>query len=313
MPAAISVPQTREVAASPSSSGRRRRVVVAVAAAVAVVLVAAAALAFRELRQRGEDQVSVGGVPVAGPPTSSPSSSGTAGCDGTASGDLRFDTEMTGADGESVPYSVSLPADYYTACTTYPVLYALHGRDQSNATFLPEAERLRAAVEAGALRDVVIVTPDSNKDGRWEGVYDTHFIDDLIPHVEATYRVEPGAAQRLLVGWSMGGHGAFRFGVEHPDGFAAVWSVDGAMSRDPQSYLEFLPGVRADQPQIHLTGGDLNGDRVEAVVDLFAEQGVDFPYEREPLGHDFKLFVEADQQADWAEVRWLDSQLGRQL
>ncbi|TNM70256.1 hypothetical protein FHN55_00800 [Streptomyces sp. NP160] len=302
------------MAASPSSPGPRRRrgLVVAIAAAVAVVLVAAAALAYRELRQRGEDRVSVGGVPVAGPPTSS-SPSGTAGCDGTAQGDLRFDTEMTGADGEAVPYSVSLPADYYTACKSYPVLYALHGRDQSNATFLPEAERLRAAVEAGALRDVVIVTPDSNRDGRWEGVYDTHFIDDLIPHVESTYRVEPGAAQRLLVGWSMGGHGAFRFGVEHPDGFAAVWSVDGAMSRDPQSYLEFLPGVEATAPQIHLTGGDLNGDRVEAVVDLFSQQGVDFPYEREPLGHDFRLFVEADQQAGWEQLRWLDSQLGRQL
>ncbi|PWJ46992.1 Enterochelin esterase [Quadrisphaera granulorum] len=290
---------------------KRRGLVVAVAAAVAVVLVAAAALAVREFRQRGEDQVSVGGVPVAGPPSSSPS--GSASCDGGANGDLRFDTEMTGTDGEQVPYSVSLPADYYTACKTYPVLYALHGRDQSNATFLPEAERLRAGVEAGALRDVVIVTPDSNKDGRWEGVYDTHFIDDLIPHVESTYRVEPGAAQRLLVGWSMGGHGAFRFGVEHPDDFAAVWSVDGAMSREPSSYLEFLDGVKAEQPQIRLVGGDLNGDRVEQVVNLFAQQGVDFPYQRLPLGHDFKLFVEADQQADWATLRWMDSQLGRQL
>ncbi|TXR56579.1 alpha/beta hydrolase [Quadrisphaera setariae] len=301
------------MAASPSSPSPRRRTQLAavIAAAVAVVLVAAAALAVRELRQRGEDGVSVGGVPVAGPPSSSPS--GSAGCDSSTQGDLRFDTEMTGADGEAVPYSVSLPADYYTACRTYPVLYALHGRDQSNATFLPEAERLRAAVEAGALRDVVIVTPDSNEDGRWEGAYDTHFIDDLIPHVESTYRVEPGAAQRLLVGWSMGGHGAFRFGVEHPADFAAVWSVDGAMSREPQSYLEFLSGVEAERPQVRLVGGDLNGDRVEQVVDLFAQQGVDFPYQREPLGHDFKLFVEADQQADWTTLRWMDSQLGRQL
>ncbi|MGQ7296711.1 alpha/beta hydrolase [Quadrisphaera sp. KR29] len=286
----------------------RRRLVVVLAAAAVVVLVAAGVLAVRELRQRGQEGGEAG-APVAGP-SSSPTPTSSAGCDGQTEGDLRFDTEMTGADGQAVPYSVSLPADYYTACTTYPVLYALHGRDQSNATFLPEAERLRAAVEAGALRDVVIITPDSNRDGRWEGVYDTHFIDDLIPHVEQTYRVEPGAAQRLLVGWSMGGHGAFRFAVEHPADFAAVWSVDGAMARDPQSYLEFLPGVRAQQPPVQLTGGDLNGDRVEAVVDLFAEQGVDFPYEREPLSHDFRLFVEADERAGWPHLRWMDSQLG---
>jgi len=280
---------------------------------VALGVVAAAGLgvvalvAVDPLRNLVRGAVSAGEAPVAtaGPPT--------AGADpracGSPAGDLRFDTAFTGADGRSVPYSVSLPADYHTACREYPVLFALHGRDQSNATFLPEAELLRGAVEAGVLDDVVLVTPDSDRDGRWEGRYDTAFVDELIPHVERTYRVQPGAAHRLLVGWSMGGHGALRFALEHPDAFAAVWSVDGAMSREPRQYLEFLDRVRAQPPRVRTVGGNLNGDRVEQVVDLFATQGVEFPFERLPLDHEFARFVDAERAAGWPTLRWMGAQL----
>lgn len=284
---------------------RRRRPLALVLLAAAVTGLVVAALAVGAFRARGDDAA---GAPTAGPP--SPSGSAPGSCS-TAGGDLRFDTEMTAADGHSVPYSVSLPADYCTSDQRYPVLFALHGRDQTNATFLLEAERLRAAVDAGALRDVVIVTPDSALDGRWEGRYATDVVDELLPHVEQTYRVLPGAEHRLLVGWSMGGHGAFRLGVEHPATFAAVWSVDGAMSREPTSYLDHLHGVRADPPQVRLVGGNLNGDRVEQVVDLFTAQGVTFPYQRLPLDHDFHRFVDADRDAGWPTLRWMDAQLGQ--
>ena len=281
--------------------------------ALGIVVVAAVVGAFLFVGSLGgADSPTAAPAPTAGPPSTP---SGTLpedprSCD-TATGSSRFDTEFTGADGEPVPYSVSLPADYYTECREYPVLYALHGRDESNATFLPYAEELRGAVDAGVLEDVVIVTPDSDLDGRWEGPYDTAFIDELIPHVEQTYRVQTGSAHRLLVGWSMGGHGAFRFGVEHPEMFAAVWAVDGAMSREPADYLEFLDRVRADEPKITNVGGNLNGDRVEQAVDLFAAQGVEFPFERLPLEHEFPRFVAAERDAGWPTLAWMEAQLGR--
>ncbi|MFB9378398.1 alpha/beta hydrolase [Kineococcus gynurae] len=284
-----------------------RRAVVAAGVGASVLAVGAAALAVRRLR--ADDSVRTG--PVAGPSEAPTAPTTSAGC--PSSSDLRFDTALTAADGHQVPYSVSLPADYADGCSTYPVLYALHGRDESNATFLDDAESVRAAVRDGALADAVIVTADSNRDGRWEGRYDTDFVDELIPHVERTYRVTPGPAHRLLVGFSMGGHGAFRFALEHPQDFAAVWSVDGAMARSPEDYLEFLDRVRAvypGDPQLRLVGGNLNGDRVEQVVDLFRQNGIDFPYERLPLEHEFPLFVEADRRAGWPTLRWMNQRLG---
>ena len=296
--------------------GKHRRTGVLVVAVCIVVLAGVVGAFLFASFLRGEGATTTDPVPTAGPPSIPPGTSSGQGdprsCD-AADGSMRFDTEFVGSDGRSVPYSVSLPADYYTECREYPVLFALHGRDQSNATFLPEAEELRGAVDDGVLDDVVIVTPDSNVDGRWEGRYDTAFVDELIPHVEQTYRVQTGPAHRLLVGWSMGGHGAFRFGIEHPEMFAAVWVVDGAMSREPTDYLEFLDRVRADEPKITTVGGNLNGDRVEQVIELFAEEGIEFPYERLPLDHEFTLFVQAERDAGWPTLTWMDAQLGPTL
>jgi pimeloyl-ACP methyl ester carboxylesterase len=253
-------------------------------------------------------------APTAGPAPAPPGTSSENGdprsCD-AAAGSSRFDTEFTGADGQPVPYSVSLPADYYTECREYPVLFALHGRDQNNATFLPQAEELRGAVDAGVLDDVVIVTPDSDLDGRWEGRHSTTFIDELVPHIEQSYRVQTGSAYRLLVGWSMGGHGAFQFGIEHPEMFAAVWAVDGAMSREPTDYLKFLNPAVADDLKITSVGGNLNGDRVEEVINLFARHGVELPYERLPLDHEFTHFVQADRDAGWPTMTWMNAQLSQ--
>ena len=296
---------------------RRRWPVVVPVAGVLVAALVGGALAVSIFRSGGSGDAASG--PTAGP-SAPPSSSGTAsgepsaaptGSCGPTSGDLRFDTEMTAADGHAVPYSVSLPADYYSSCQQYPVLFALHGRDQTNATFLVDGEEMRKAVDDGVLDDVVIVTPDSNRDGRWEGQYDTDFIDELIPHVEQAYRVQPGPEHRLLVGFSMGGHGAFRFAVLHPEMFAATWAVDGAMSRQPTDYLANLDAVRAEEPLIVSVGGNLNGDRVEEVMDLFAAQGVDLPYERLPLDHEFALFVDADRAAGWPTVKALQARLGQ--
>ena len=295
-------------ALSPRRGGTRRTgVLVAVVVVVVAALVGAFALV---VALRGSGAPTADPAPTAGPPPKASAGDGDPRVCDTEAGSLRFDTELAGADGP-VPYSVSLPADYYTDCREYPVLFALHGRGESNATFLPFAEELRGAVDDGVLDDVVIVTPDSALDGRWQGRYDSAFIDELVPYVEENYRVRAGAENRLLVGWSMGGHGAFRFGIEHPDMFAAVWAVDGAMSREPADYLKFLDGAKDAETRITSVGGDLNGDRVEKVIDLFAEQGVDFAYERLPLDHEFTLFVEADRDAGWPTMTWMAERLGQ--
>jgi enterochelin esterase-like enzyme len=231
---------------------------------------------------------------------------------------LRQDTEFRAKDaaGTVVPYSISLPDDYYDTCKQYPVVYALHGRDQNNAGFLDKALSMRKAMAAGVLDQAIIVTPDSYATGRWEnrdtGPAEDNFIKYLIPYVEEQYRVKPGPSYRLLVGFSMGGHGAIRFGLKYPELFAAVWSVDGAMA-DSESYMPFVEGRTSADFHIISVGGQLNGDRVQGLVDALKERGVDIPYVYQDREHEFAAFVDEDEKAGWYAMKYLQQNLGRPM
>jgi enterochelin esterase-like enzyme len=239
-----------------------------------------------------------------------------AACGSGQNGPLRTDRQFTANDGARtvVRYSISLPQDYGTACKLYPVLYALHGKGQNNVTFLDAAVSMRKAMAAGVLEQAIIVTPDSYLTGRWEnretGPAEDNVITYLIPHIEQRYRVEAGPSHRLLAGFSMGGHGAFRFGLKYPQLFAAVWSVDGAMA-GTQEYLPFIKGKTTKDFHIISVGGRLNGDRVQRLVGDLKGQGVDIPYVYQDLEHDFVTFVHEDEKAGWVAMKYLQANLGR--
>jgi enterochelin esterase-like enzyme len=213
-----------------------------------------------------------------------------------------------------VHYSISLPDDYYTACKQYPVIYALHGKTQNNVSFMDETLSMRTAMAAGVLEPSIIVTPDSYSTGRWEnrgtGPAEDNVIKYLIPYVERNYRVRPGPSYRLLVGFSMGGHGAIRFGLKYPSMFAAVWSVDGAMAA-PADYLPFVEGRSSDDFRIVAVGGQLNGDRVKRLIDGLKQHGVEIPYDYQDLKHEFATFVKEDERLGWPAMRYLQRNLGR--
>jgi poly(3-hydroxybutyrate) depolymerase len=307
------------------SSGTRRRpavlfVLLALATLAAITVIVAVVL---KDRNPASTEGAAGGNPTAGvvapltPTAEKPGVSGTASCSSGATGPLREDTRFTAADGAAVPFSVSLPADYYRACRAYPVLYALHGKDQNNADFMDAAVRMRRAMDSGVLDQAIIVTPDSFSTGRWEngdaGPAEDNFIKLLIPHLEQTYRVEPGAGHRLLVGFSMGGHGALRFGLKYPQMFAGVWSVDGAMSREPTDYLPFVTGRSSTDFHIIAVGGKVNGSRVQKAVETLNRAGIVVPYTYRDREHSFEAFVEEDERAGWPAARFLQQQLGRDL
>jgi enterochelin esterase-like enzyme len=54
-------------------------------------------------------------------------------------------------------------------------------------------------------------------------------IDDLIPHVDATYRTIAAREGRAINGLSMGGFGALVLGLKHPEMFCAIGSHSGAL------------------------------------------------------------------------------------
>jgi predicted esterase len=297
-----------------------------IAAIVVVVLAVLAALAVVVLRgglTSAQKPATVYPLPEAQPSVTrtgaaSGNASGPVTCPPGQSGPPRLDTQFTADDGAGtvVKYSISLPDDYYSACRQYPVIYALHGKGDDNVGYLESASTMRRAMTAGVLDSSIIITPDSYRTGRWEngdlGPAEDNFVKQLIPYVEKKYRVKPGAQDRLLVGFSMGGHGALRFGLKYPQMFAAVWSVDGAMAGN-EAYLPFVDGKSSEDFRIICAGGRLNGDRVLRVVDGLKTKGVELPYVYQDLDHEFPAFVDADEKGGWQAMKYLQQNLGRAM
>ena len=87
----------------------------------------------------------------------------------------------------------------------------------------------------------VVLDPDCGAghhvfaDSAWNGPRGKAFVEELIPHIEKTFRANPSPRSRLLNGHSSGGWSSLWLQVTYPDVFGGVWST----SPDPVDFREF--------------------------------------------------------------------------
>jgi S-formylglutathione hydrolase FrmB len=126
-------------------------------------------------------------------------------------------------------YRVMLPEDYAGSARRYPVLYLLHGLTGSYKDW---GDRTRL-VDHLAGMDLIVVMPDAG-DSWYVNVGDERYEDyvalDLVGEVERQFRTEAGRPGRIIAGLSMGGYGAVKIALRHPDRFAIAGSFSGAFS-----------------------------------------------------------------------------------
>lgn len=134
---------------------------------------------------------------------------------------------MSDALWRRVTYTALLPNSATVGAGPYPVLYQLHGGNQSHTDWLYYSRLLRY-LEA---LPFIVILPDGAQ-SRWANngrpfeAYETFLIDELAQHVTNTFHVAPG--KWAIGGNSMGGFGAVRLGLTYPDRFFSIWSHSGA-------------------------------------------------------------------------------------
>ncbi|RVU39411.1 esterase family protein [Hwanghaeella grinnelliae] len=160
--------------------------------------------------------------------------------------------------GRQMAYSIYLP-DGYDKGGPYPVVYLLHGLGGSELDWPNVGGAGRTAdrlIASGDIRPMIIVMPDG--EDSWyidstayggPGAFETAILDDLIGHIETRYKADNSRAARAMAGLSMGGFGAIRFAVKHPNRFAAAVSFSGAIVDDA------LPDDPVSETQIKLFRG----------------------------------------------------------
>jgi putative tributyrin esterase len=135
-----------------------------------------------------------------------------------------------------MPYRVILPANLAPEQKLRAV-YLLHGRDGSFRDWSNDSDVAKFA-EQGLL----LVMPEgglsyyTNSVGRPQDRYEDYIVHDLIADVESKYPVLPGRANRALVGISMGGFGAVKIALRHPEIYAFVGGMSSAVDIPQRSF-----------------------------------------------------------------------------
>ena len=125
----------------------------------------------------------------------------------------------------------------------YPVLYLLHGLSDDSTIWLRRTNIERYVAEL----PLMVVMPDGGRGFYCDAVegfaYETALVRDLVGYIDRTFQTRADRSGRCLCGNSMGGYGAARLAVRHPDMFCAAVSHSGAMEfgrkTRPESPAEF--------------------------------------------------------------------------
>ncbi len=131
---------------------------------------------------------------------------------------------------------VFLPPGYqHDTKLRYPVLYALHGffigaEQWTHEIQVPQT--IEGAFAQGT-HDMIVVLPDSKtvyngsmySSSVTTGDFERFIARDLVGYVDTHYRTIPDRQSRGLVGHSMGGYGAARIGMKHPEVFGVLYMM----------------------------------------------------------------------------------------
>lgn len=125
--------------------------------------------------------------------------------------------------------------------TRFPTLYLQHGAGDNQATWTIHGKAhwiFDNLIAQGRAKPMVVVmmdghtTPASSGAGGFQNntaLFERDLLEDAMPLIEANYRVKTEAADRAIVGLSMGGGQSLTIGLNHLDRFAWVGGFSSAV------------------------------------------------------------------------------------
>jgi putative tributyrin esterase len=236
---------------------------------------------------------------------------------------MRDVTFRSAALNRDMQYRVALPASI-VAGAKLPVVYLLHGgggnfRDWSNYS----------DVAKFAERGLILVMPEGdesyyvNAREHREDRYEDYIVDDLIADVESKFPAIAGRTGRAVIGLSMGGYGAVKLALTHPDLFVFAaglspaidvpsrrfsikriqqwrhyrsifgkWGTESRHMADP--FVLVRSADPSKTPYLYLTCGEQEGllPANRDFVALLAHRHFRFEFHEVPGGHDWNQWDE---------------------
>ena len=145
--------------------------------------------------------------------------------------------------------SVYLPPSYDTSPQKrYPTVYVLHGITDTDGTWISPWTRsgdpwqtipgvMNRGIAEKRFGEMIIVMPDQLT--KWGGSFYTNSaatgnwedftVGDLVNYIDGKYRTLANPASRGIAGHSMGGYGAIKLGMKHPNVYSVVYGINPAL------------------------------------------------------------------------------------
>ena len=175
---------------------------------------------------------------------------------------------------------VYLPPGYGESGRRYATAYLLHAFGQDAGDLVhPPTDRPRWSPPLEDVLDpvfgrlgvppMIVVVPNGNCRwgcGQWvdsptSGSFGSYVADDVVAHVDATYRTLPSPRSRGVLGFSSGGAGAWNLASTRPDvfGATAVLSADSYLDMTHRSMTYgFYDSIWPEAPDGPIEGNDLS-------------------------------------------------------
>lgn len=154
--------------------------------------------------------------------------------------------------GVNKDFSVYLPNGYEESNMRYPVLYLLHPAGGKHDIWTSKGDLPQIAddaIRSSMALPMIIVMPDASGTdeyhlGKHLGYFDvenwnyeTHFHNELIPLIDASYRTIADKQHRAITGVSMGGEAAIAYAQKHPEIYGASCAISGILGHPEQSQM----------------------------------------------------------------------------
>ncbi|MEM0968938.1 MAG: alpha/beta hydrolase-fold protein [Verrucomicrobiota bacterium] len=169
--------------------------------------------------------------------------------------ELQHGTFQSPSMKESVGYYIYLPPGYdLDEEVCYPVVYHLHGgRPGSEQKSIELSTFVDAAIRAGKIPPTIYVFPNGGPMSWYDypkkelGMGESIFVEELIPHIDETYRTWGTSSGRALEGFSQGGRGTTRIGFGHPELWSSI--APGGSGYEPEKRIQENEGWESDSIQ----------------------------------------------------------------
>lgn len=188
----------------------------------------------------------------------------------------------------------------------YPVITYLHGAGQNSTSESGLITALNDLIGSSTISPLIVVKPDG-RGGPWDrsyftnselyGNFEDYIVYDLVEFIDSAYNTIASRDKRAIMGWSMGGYGAMKCALKHPDIYCGVVSHSGML--DMIMCSQYVPFILTENGGAPVSAYDPNAGPWS--YGAFAIAGAFSPnLDNPPYFVDFPL----DSAGNWIDSVW---------